>query len=179
MRVARLSLMLVVAALFAGLLLPARSAGLQYVVDVKGRFKIGFPAGWRVATPQSDAPAVQGIDGQSDVPYLNVNVVVETLPRPVTSAEFGRRSKPLMASTLREFVVLQEGPARIAHRPAYYRYYTWKSNTGSALYQVQAYFTVGLQGFVLTGTTGNDPGRIRKDVPVISQIFETFTPVAK
>ena len=181
MRVARLSLMLAVAALFAALLLPgaARSASMQYVADVKGRFKIGFPAGWRVATLQGDAPAVQGIDEQSDVPYLNVNVVVESLPQAISSAELGRRSKPMMAQTLREFTVLQEGPTQIAHRTAYYRYYTWKSNTGNALYQVQTYFTVGLQGFVLTGTTGNDRVRIRKDVPIISQIFETFTPVAK
>lgn len=181
MRVGRPILMVVVAALFAGLLLPgvARSAGLQYIADAKGRFKMGFPAGWSVEAAPGDSPAVQGIDAQSQVPYLNVNVVVETLPRPVTSAQFGRQAKPLMAATLHEFTVLQEGPARIAHRTAYYRYYTWKSNSGNALYQVQAYFTVGLQGYVLTGTTGNDPGRIRKDVPLIGQIFETFTPTPR
>ncbi len=84
-----------------------------------------------------------------------------------------------MAAAFPEFVVLQEGAARIAQRDSYYRYYTWRSNSGWPLYQVQAYFTVGRQGFVLTGTTGNDPRRIQKDAPVISRIFETFTPSVK
>ncbi len=181
MRVARLPLLFVVAALFAALLPPgaARSAGMQYVADVKGRLSIGFPAGWKVATPSGDTPAVQGVDAQSGPPYLNVNVVIEPLSHPVSPAEYARMSKPIMAAVFHEFTVLQEGPARIARRESYYRYYTWRSNTGSPLYQVQAYFTVGRQGFVLTGTTLNDPNRIRKDVPVISQIFETFAPKTK
>ena len=181
MRVVRLPLLLVVAALL-GTLLPlgvARSAGMQYVADSKGRFRIGFPLGWRVALPPGDTPAVQGVDAQSDRPYLNVNVVIESLPQPLSPAEYARMSKPLMAATFHEFAILQEGPARIARRDAYYRYYTWRSNTGSPLYQVQAYFTVGRRGYVLTGTTANNPNRVRKDVPVIGQIFETFAPYDK
>ena len=179
MRVVRLPVLFVVAALL-GALLPlgtARAAGMQFVADGKGRFRIGFPAGWRVSVPPGDTPAVLGVDdAQSGRPYLNVNVVIESLPRPLSPAEYARMSKPLMAATFHEFRVLQEGSARIARRDAYYRYYTWRSNTGNPLYQVQAYFTVGRQGYVLTGTTVNSPGRVRRDVPVISQIFETFAP---
>lgn len=178
MRVVRLPLLLAVAALL-GTLLPlgvARSAGMQYVADGKGRFKIGFPVGWRVSVPPGDTPAVEGIDAQSDRPYLNVNVVIESLPQPLSPAEYARMSKPLMAATFHEFTILQEGAARIAHRDSYYRYYTWRSNAGRPLYQVQAYFTVGRQGYVLTGTTANNPNRVRKDIPVIGQIFETFAP---
>ncbi len=181
MRVARLSLLVIVTALFAALLTSgsARSAGMQYVADVQGRFKIGFPAGWRIVTPSGDTPAVQGIDARSGRPYLNVNVVIERLPQPLSPVEYARKSRPIMAAAFHEFAVLQEGAARIAQREAFYRYYTWRSNTGHPLYQVQAYFTVGRQGFVLTGTTANDPRRIRKDVPVISKIFETFAPNVK
>jgi hypothetical protein len=181
MRVARLPLLFVVAVLFAALLPPwaARSAGMQYVSDVKERFSIGFPAGWKVITGRSDAPAVQGLDPRSDPPYLNVNVVIEALSQPISPAEYARTSKRIMAVIFHEFAVLQEGPARIARRESYYRYYTWRSSTGSLLHQVQAYFTVGRRGFILTGTTANDPRRIRKDVPVIGQIFETFTPKTK
>jgi hypothetical protein len=178
MRVVRLPVLLLVAVLL-GTLLPlgaARSAGMQYVTDGKGRFRIGFPAGWRVSVPSGDTPAVQGVDGQSGRPYLNVNVVLERLPQALSPAEYARMAKPLMAATFHEFRVLQEGSARIARRNAYYRYYTWKSNAGSPLYQVQAYFTAGRQGYVITGTTANNPSRVRKDVPVISQIFETFAP---
>jgi hypothetical protein len=181
MRVARLSLLVIVTALFASLLPPgpARSAGMQYVADVQGRFKIGFPAGWRIVTPSGDTPAVQGIDARSPRPYLNVNVVIERLPQPLSPVQYARKSRPIMAAAFPEFVILQEGAARIAQRDSYYRYYTWRSNSGWPLYQVQAYFTVGRRGFVLTGTTGNDPRRIQKDAPVISRIFETFTPSAK
>jgi hypothetical protein len=178
MRVVRLPLLFVVAVL-VGALLPlgtARSAGMQYVADGKGRFRIGFPSGWSVSVPSGDTPAVQGVDAQSNRPHLNVNVVIESLPQPVSPAEYARMSKPLMASTFHDFRVLQEGSARIARRDAYYRYYTWRSNAGSPLYQVQAYFTAGRQGYVLTGTTANNPSRVRRDVPVISQIFETFAP---
>ncbi len=182
MRMARLASLLVAAALFGALLLPgvARSAGMQYVADLKGRFRIGFPAEWQVVTAPGDTPAVSGVDAQTDRRFrANVNIVVEPLSQPISPAEYARMSKPLMAAMFHEFTILQEGPARIARREAYYRYYTWRSNSGSALYQVQAYFTVGRQGFVLTGTTLNEPSRIRRDVPIISQIFETFTPQTK
>ncbi len=181
MRVARLSLLVIVTALFAALLPPgpARSAGMLSVADVQERLTIGFPAGWRISTPSGDAPAVQGIDPRSRRPSLNVNVVIEQLPQPLSPIEYGRKSRPLMAATFHDFVVLREGPARIAKRESFYRYYTWKSTSGYGLYQVQAYFTVGRHGFVLTGTTANVPDRIRKDVPVISRIFETFAPTVK
>lgn len=181
MRLARLSLLVIVTALFTTLVPPgpARAAGLQYVADLQGRFKIGFPAGWRVVTPSGDTPAVQGIDARSTRPYLNVNVVLERLPQPLSPAQYARKAKPIMAATFHQFAVVQEGAARIAQREAYYRYYTWRSNNGYPLYQVQAYFTAGLQGFVITGTTANDPRRIRRDVPVISGIFETFAPNVK
>ena len=159
MRVVRLPLLVVVAALL-GALLPhgaARSAGMQYVMDGKGRFRIGFPVGWRVSVPSGDTPAVLGVDALSDRPYLNVNVVIESLPQPLSAAGYAQMSKPLMAATFHEFRVLQEGSARIARHDAYYRYYTWRSNAGSPLYQVQAYFTAGRRGYILTGTTANNP----------------------
>ena len=181
MRLTRLLLLVIVTALFAALLPPgaARSAGMQYVADLQGRFKIGFPAGWRILTPDSDTPAVQGIDARSNRPYLNVNVVIERLPQPLSPAQYARKAGPIMAATFHEFAVVQEGAARIARRESYYRYYTWRSNNGYPLYQVQAYFTIGRRGYVLTGTTVNDPRRIRKDVPVIGGIFETFAPNVK
>ena len=181
MRVTRLRFLFAIAALLAGVVLPgtADPAAMRYVADVQGRCRIAFPAGWKVSTPSSDAPAVQGVDVRTGPPYLNVNVVIEPLPEALTAADYAHKSKPLMAAMLHGFALLQEGPAQIAHRASYYRYYTWESNDGRELYQVQAYFTMGRLGFVLTGTTVNDPSRIRADMAVVSQIFETFTPGAK
>jgi hypothetical protein len=161
------SFCLAVTLLVAAVLAPsvARSTIMQRTSDLTERFKISFPVEWQVVKAKSGMPAVSGVG-----PALRG----QFHPMPVTS--YARAAKPLMALAFHEFTVLQEGPARIAHRDGYYRYYTWRPKTGGVLYQVQAYFTIGRLGYVLTGTTLNNPTRIRRDVPVISQIFETFTP---
>ncbi len=158
----------------------ARPASMQSASDFRGRFTISFPAEWQVVKAKSGMPAVAGVGPAPRGGFHpNVNVVVEELQDPISATTYARAAKPLMASSFHEFAVIQEGPARIAHRDAYYRYYTWRPNTGGVLYQVQAYFTAGRLGFVLTGTTVNDPERVRRDVPVIGQIFETFKPATK
>lgn len=158
----------------------APPAGLQRAADLHGRFTIGFPADWQVVKLKTGMPALTAVrPGRTGQFHLNVNVVVEELQDPVSATAYARAARPLMAATFHEFYVIQEGPARIAHRDAYYRYYTWRPNTGGELYQVQAYFTTGRLGFVLTGTTVNDPERVRRDVPVIGEIFETFKPATR
>jgi hypothetical protein len=158
----------------------ARSTIMQRASDLKERFMISFPVEWQVVKAKSGMPAVAGVGpalrGQF---HSNVNVVVEDLPEALSVTSYARAAKPLMRSMFHEFTVLREGPARIAHRDGYYRYYTWRPNTGGVLYQVQAYFTIGRLGYVLTGTTLNNPTRIGRDVPVIGQIFETFTPIPR
>ena len=157
----------------------APPAGLPRTADLQGRFTIGFPADWQVVKTKSGMPAVAAWPSRKGRSHLNVNVVVEELQDPISSTAYARAARPMMAATFHEFNVIQEGPARIAHRDAYYRYYTWRPNTGGELYQVQAYFTAGRLGFVLTGTTVNDPDRVRRDVPIIGEIFETFKPATR
>jgi hypothetical protein len=67
----------------------------------------------------------------------------------------------------------------IAGQAAYYRYYTWRTNTGDVFYQVQVYVTAGRRGFVITGSTLNEPESMRRDVPIIVQIIGTFRPITK
>jgi hypothetical protein len=39
---------------------------------------------------------------------------------------------------------------------------------------VQVFFTLGETGFVMTGSTVDDPDRVRSDTPVLLEIIETF-----
>jgi hypothetical protein len=180
MRGVRAASFCVAAILFVPLVLSpwiARSAIMQRTSDLKERFKISFPVEWQVIKARNGMPAIAGVGPAPQGRFhSNVNVVVEDLPDAMPVTSYARTAKPLMASKFHGFTVLKEGPARIAHREGYYRYYTWRPNPGGSLYQVQAYCTIGHVGYVLTGTTLNNPTRIRQDVPVIGQIFETFTP---
>jgi hypothetical protein len=158
----------------------ARPAGLQLASDPNGRFVISFPDDWQVVITKSGASSVVGLAPAAQGQFhVNVNVVVEELAAPVSAATYARLVMPKMATAFQEFTVMKEGSARIAHRPSYYRYYTWRRGPGTVLYQVQSYFTVGRRAFVLTGTTLNAPDRVRRDVPVIGQIFETFSPATR
>jgi hypothetical protein len=158
----------------------ARPAGVQLAADPNGRFSIKFPSDWQVVKTLSGPSTVVGLGpappGQF---HVNVNVVVEDLAAPVSPATYAHLARAKMATAFQDFTVLGEGSATIAHRQAYYRYYTWRRSTGGVLYQVQTYFTLGRRAFVLTGTTINNAERIRQDIPVIGEIFETFSPTTK
>jgi len=148
--------------------------------DPQGRFTIGFPADWEVGSPASGMPAIMArAPHTGDAFRANVNVVVETLPEPMDPASYAAAGLRLLRSVFHGFTIVDQGSATIAGRQAFYRYYTWEPNNGNVVYQVQAYFTVGLEGFVVTGSTINDQSHIRRDVPVIAQIFETFRPSTK
>lgn len=183
MRVVRaVSPFLAVAVFFAIVLAPevARPALMQRVSDPNGRFKISFPFEWQVVTKATGASTVIGFRPAPPGQFrANVNVVVEELAEPISAATYARLAKPKMDAVFNDFTVITEGSATIARRQAYYRYYTWRPKDQGELYQVQAYFTVGRMAYVLTGTTMNDPDRVRRDIPSMRQIFETFTPGPK
>lgn len=158
----------------------AQPAEMRTVLDPGGRFSISFPAEWRVETSPSGKPAVMGVaPSQTGEFRLNINVVVETLPSPISPQELGRIAERQLRIIFHEFTVVQEGPAQIGGRPAYFIYYTWRTNSDISIYQVQVYFTAGLTGFVVTGSTLNDQGRIRADLPVIARVVESFRPTVE
>jgi hypothetical protein len=157
----------------------AQSAQTQTVTDRHGRFAIDFPGDWEVTARESGMPAVIGVaPGISGDFRPSVNVVVEDLPRALSATTYAELNERTLGAVFRDFKVLQQGPYTIGGLEAYYRYFTWLPNSGRALYQVQIYLTVGVLGFVVTGTTVNDPEYIRRDMPTISQIIATFRPTA-
>ena len=183
MRHARIvSRFLVVTLLFTAAFAPevASSAIMQAASDPNGRFKISFPADWQVVKTKSGSSTVIGFRPAPPRQFrANVNVVVEEIPESISAATYAQLAKPKMDAVFNDFTVLKEGPATIARRQAYYRYYTWRPKDQAVLYQVQAYFTVARMAYILTGTTMNNPDRVRRDVPIMSQIFETFAPIVK
>lgn len=108
----------------------------------------------------------------------SIVVVVEPLPNPMSPGAYAAAAERLAKLTFHNYAVIQAGSATVAGRPSYYRYFTWETNTGVTLYQVQVYFTDGQTGFVVTGGTVNDRDRTREDVPVLTQIIGTFRPVS-
>jgi len=152
----------------------AQSSLAQLVTDPQGRFAMTFPQTWEVAT-RADGLIVLVAAGPAQGGHRpTVNVVVEPLPEPMPPATYAARAEPLAAITFHGYTVVKQGSATIAGRPAYYRYFTWEPNNAAPLYQLQAYFTFGRSGYVLTGSTINQPDSIQRDIPLIVQILDTF-----
>ena len=171
---------LATAVLIYAALLPPAGAGpaeMQRVADPKGRFTISFPSDWRVVRSAEAMPAVLGAAPAraGEVP-ASVNVVVEDLPKALSAQAYAQAAGRLLRDTVQGFAPIQEGATTVAGRPAYYRYYTWRANTGGAYYQLQLYVTVQKRGFVVTGSTLYDGQRMRKDVPTLTLILQSFHP---
>ena len=155
----------------------ARPADMQRVADPKGRFTISFPSDWRVVRSAEAMPAVLGAaPPRAGEVSASVYVIVEDLPQALSAQGYAQAAGRLLRDTVQGFAPIQEGATKIAGRPAYYRYYTWRANTGSAYYELQLYVTVQKRGFQVTGTTLYDAQRMRKDVPTLTLILQSFRP---
>lgn len=153
----------------------AQPAGMRTVLDPGGRFSISLPDEWEVQTSASSTPTLIGAAPKQPGEFrINVNVVVDTLPEPLSPRQLAQTVEPQLRTILHEFSVVQESPAQIGGRPAYYLHCTWRTNTGVSLYQIQAYFAVDRTGYAVTGSTLNDPDHIRADVPLLTRIIESF-----
>ena len=154
-------------------------SSMQSIADPKGRFTIDFPGDWHVVRPEGGMIAVLGVATAQEGPNpASVNVVVEEIPRTMSPQTYAALSERMLRMVFHNYTTIEDGAATIAGLPAYYRYFTWQPNIGKVLYQVQVYFTVGRRGFVITGSTWNDPVHTRRYVPIIAQIIETFRPAA-
>ena len=155
----------------------AQSPDTQTVADRKGRFTIDFPGDWEVASHESGMPSVIGVaPGTTGEFRPSVNVVVEDLPRVMSADTYADLNERTLSAVFRDFKVLEQGPTTIGGQAAYSRIFTWLPNSGQVLYQMQVYLTVGQVGFVVTGTTVNNPDYIRRDMPAIARIIATFRP---
>ncbi len=146
----------------------------QSVTDSHGRFAMSFPVDWDVITKVDGMVAVLGAGPVNGGHRPTVNVVVESLPNPMPPQTYAAAAEQLARTAFHNYTVVQESSASVRGRPAYYRYFTWETNTGVTLYQLQVFLTDGQTGYVVTATTINDRGRIMQDMPLMTQIIETF-----
>lgn len=146
----------------------------QAVNDPHGRFEMRFPADWEVATKTEGMIALIAAGPAAAGHRPTVNVVVESLPSAASPEAYAAAAERLAKVTFHNYTVIRASNASVGGRPAYYRYFTWETNTGVTLYQLQVFFTEGQTGFVVTGTTINDQDRILQDMPLATQIIQTF-----
>ncbi len=144
------------------------------VTDSQGRFAMNFPANWKVTTRNQGMVVLLGAGPQTEGYRPTVNVVVEPLQSPMSPQAYAVAAERVPKATFHNYTVVQESAVTIQGRPAYYRYYTWETNAGVSIYQLQVFVTEGQTGFVVTGTTINNHDRILQDMPVVKQIIETF-----
>jgi len=146
----------------------------QSVADSQRRFAMNFPSDWEVVTQAQSMVALLGAGPLNAGSRPTINVVTESLAGPMSPQAYAAAAQRLASVTLHNYAVIQESNAAVQGRPAYYRYMTWEMNTGVTLYQLQVFFTEGLTGFVITGSTINEPERVLRDMPLITRIIETF-----
>lgn len=144
------------------------------VTDSQGRFEMNFPADWEVTTSGAGMIALLVAGPATAGHQPTVNVIVESLQSPMSPQAYAVASERLTKVAFHNYTVVQESSGTVGGRPAYSRYYTWETNTGVSLYQLQVYITAGQTGFVVTGTTINDQDGILQDMPVVTRIIETF-----
>jgi len=148
------------------------------VVDPQGRFAMNFPADWEVTTKPQGMVALLGAGPANAGKRPTVNVVVEALPNPMLAEAYAAAAERLAKAVFHNYTVIQESAATVRGQPVYYRYFTWETNSGVVLYQMQVFFTSGQTGYVVTGTTVNDRDRILQDMPLVTQIIQSFRVVS-
>ena len=151
----------------------------QRFTDHQGRFTIAFPEDWTVVATQAGDTEVTGFApdnrrSRGQIPVQTggaLTVSVDHLPVAMSVRDYGQRASRGMASTFATvgFKLLQEGPARLSDRDAYFQYFTTTN-----LYQLQTYVIVGRRLFVINGSCPNDPAITRHDVPEFVRITNSF-----
>jgi hypothetical protein len=152
------------------------------VKDPQGYYWIAVPSDWHMpASPGLQDPGVllvvEGPERGGFAP--TVSVQSKTLQRPFDPSGFANTAKNFRLSFYRNYAVTQEGDTTIDGRPAHFIYFTWQGDSGPSMYDLQVYFTSGLNGWIVTGFTLADPQRVREDFPTITQIVNSFRLIAR
>ena len=181
--------------LSAAFLTPAGAQSeMKRVTDANNRFSIAFPARWTVESIQQNtrilatevpisslpqgsssrsAMVGTGPGGDFNVPPRLVVVPLD-LPRPVTPEDISTYVQQ-NSTPNPNFQMTQNGFATIAGQHAFYMYGVGRDpGQSTSQYAVLVYIAQGREGFLMVGSTLNDPDRIKRDFTAISQILETF-----
>lgn len=158
---------------------PGQSApGWQVYTHPQYGFSISFPPGWTASRSTSrlivmvalGPKAAGSIDFQ-----MNVNVVIDSIPKGTTLDEFDVATRDLLQKIFPGYRVLRTDRAQLGDYPALVRYTTWHPSTAE-LYQIQLGMIVGSQVYIVTGSTLADSSRIKDEAFLLQQILITFRP---
>lgn len=149
---------------------------LRTVRDPGARFTIRVPATWEVHTSsgyvviEAIAPVSAGQTPSS------VDVIVRDLPAAISAESCVHQAETVMRYVIPSFRTLDESPKTIGGLPGYSHAYTWRTRDGEERRSLQVCVTLGNRAFVVIGTTGNTPVRVRRDMPTLTRIIETLHP---
>lgn len=123
------------------------------VKSTKG-YTIDIPNGWdetQMATSPIDHEFSRPIaDGPQNF-IENVNIVVESLPQPMTVDEYYQANLPMMKTILPNFTEVSTAPftENVTWKKVVY---TWQTATGRALKVTSYYFIKGMKAYIITAT---------------------------
>ncbi|HEX4835334.1 MAG TPA: hypothetical protein VFW01_03265 [bacterium] len=149
---------------------------LRTVRDPGARFTIRVPETWEVHTSsgyvviEAIAPVSAGQTPSS------VDVIVRDLPAAISAESCVHQAETVMRYVIPSFRTLDESPKTIGGLPGYSHAYTWRTRDGEERRSLQVCVTLGNRAFVVIGTTGNTPVRVRRDMPTLTRIIETLHP---
>ncbi len=149
---------------------------LRTVQDPRARFTIRVPATWEVHTSsgyvvvEAIAPVPAGQTPSS------VDVIVRDLPAAISAESCVHQAETVMRYVIPSFKTLDESPKTIGGLPGYSHAYIWRTRDGEERRSLQVCVTLGHRAFIVIGTTGNTPVRVRRDMPTLTRIIETLHP---
>jgi len=149
----------------------------QVVTDPHGRYTITIPPDWRPPFPRGpqDPGLLIVVEGPQRAGFAPmVTVQTNSLINAASPTKFAQDLSGYRRGYFPGYTLMQEGDATVAGRPAHFVYFTWTPQNRPALYGVQVYFTEGLVGWIVTGSTLKDAQHVHDDFPVITQIIGTF-----
>lgn len=167
---------IVTTALLANIPTAAAPAWVKYTHPQLG-FSLSYPESWTVqAVSGADfvavGPAAAGVAGLR----LNVNVTHEAVPEGTSADVYHTKSEEALKTIFGGYRLLQAAQVKAGTFPAVLRAYTWKTNTGMDIYQLQLITVDGSRGFIVTGTTGAASTKLEDETTLLTDILVTFRP---
>ncbi len=152
---------------------------LRTVKDVNDRFTIGVPANWRVKTSTGDPALEATAPASGKLTPDSVNVIVRDMPMALSPQSCVQEAQGVLKYVIHAYTTVSEGPQTVATLPAYSYVYDWKTKTGEPRRSIAVCTTIGHRAFMIVGTTGNTPAKVRTVMPQIAQIVQTFRPASQ
>lgn len=167
----------IAAVMLGGTTVLAAPAWVKYTHPQLG-FSLNYPESWTPAGETSGVdfmalgPNAAGMPGLR----LNVNVTHDAIPSGTSVDVYHAKTQDVLKSIFNGYRLLQADRVKTGSFPAMLRQYTWKTNNGVEIYQLQLVTVDRTRGFIATGTTGAASGQLEDEAKLLATILMTFRP---